>query len=333
MDVVNVLHSPAFAEQLNKSPLVLVDIGARGGPSENWQAALPNLQVIGFEPDAEEHARLQESAPSNERYLNAALWREPSNQMLNLTRGPGSSSILEPNLDFLRRFPDNARYEVVDTETLETDTLDRQLSQNGIVGVDFLKIDTQGTELSVIDGATSTLDSVLGIELEVEFAEVYKGQPLFSDVDSTIRSLGFSLFDLRPHYWKRTEGAQYGRSKGQIIFTDALYLRSPEGVAGVLSHIEDDSARDQKLAHALAVCTIYGYVDYALEILEVAGGTVSAGVVNDLKHSLISNAPGRTWRAPSFRGCRRIRNLFYSLYEAFRSGPRWADSARTLGNL
>ncbi len=333
MNDVNVLQSSTFTQYLRDSPLVLVDIGARGGPSENWQAALPHLSVIGFEPDPEEHARFQKAAPANECYLNAALWHEPPDQMLNLTRSPGSSSILEPNLDFLRRFPNNERFEVVGTETLKTDTLDRQLGQNGITDVDFLKIDTQGTELNVLDGATNILDSVVGIELEVEFAEIYKGQPRFSDVDERIRNLGFVLFDLRPHYWKRIQGADYGRSKGQIIFSDALYLRCPEGVAEMLARIQDDSARQQKLTRAVSVCAVYGYGDYALEILEAASETVSSDLVTELKQSFAANATGRTWRAPSFPGSRRVRNFFYSLYEAFRSGPQWADSAKTLGNL
>jgi len=57
-----------------------------------------------------------------------------------------------------------------------------------------------------------TLNNVVGIEVEVEFSELYEKQPLFNDVDNFIRDKGFELFDLRRGYWIRKVAA--GIQKG-----------------------------------------------------------------------------------------------------------------------
>jgi FkbM family methyltransferase len=325
------LQKAVFDNLLNRQPVTLVDIGARGGPSSNWRSH-PNLFVVGFEPDPNEHRQLEDAAGPNERYLNAALWDRPSNLELNLTKSPGSSSILTPNRAFLDQFPDHERFEVVERTTVQTDTLDHQLSINGIRDVDFIKADTQGTELRVLKGATETLSSVIGIELEVEFSEMYKEQPLFSDVDPFVRDSGFALFDLRTHYWKRSRGVEYGGSKGQLVFADALYLRIADSFNAVLSNTDPDK-REAQLARALSICVVYGYVDYALELLAAVSDICHPDTYRLLLDALTSSEKGRGFCIPAFRGSRRVAAAVHALYKSFRSGPSWADSARTLGNL
>jgi FkbM family methyltransferase len=60
-----------------------------------------------------------------------------------------------PNFDFLAKFPDAERFEVLKTIKIETDTLDNQLKKNGITEIDFVKIDTQGHELPILQGSVS----------------------------------------------------------------------------------------------------------------------------------------------------------------------------------
>jgi Methyltransferase FkbM domain len=57
------------------------------------------------------------------------------------------------------------------------------LCQNNINNVDAIKLDTQGSELDILRGATHVLPTVSLIDIEVEFNELYDGQPLFCDVD------------------------------------------------------------------------------------------------------------------------------------------------------
>jgi len=89
---------------------------------------------------------------------------------------------------------------------------------------DVIKVDTQGTELDVLRGGGELLNSVLAVELEVEFVPQYIGQSLFSDVDIFMRQQGFMLRGLRRTNW-RTKGDHVHPHGGQIVHGDVLYLK------------------------------------------------------------------------------------------------------------
>ena len=69
-------------------------------------------------------------------------------------------------------------------------------NKKNITEVDFIKIDTQGSELDILEGSLDFLSRTVGIEVEMEFVEVYKGQPLFDEVNSFLTRNGFNLFDI-----------------------------------------------------------------------------------------------------------------------------------------
>ena len=57
----------------------------------------------------------------------------------------------------------------------------------------YIKIDVQGYERGVIDGAAETLATTEVIELEVSTASLYEGSTLYSEMISLLASLEFSL--------------------------------------------------------------------------------------------------------------------------------------------
>lgn len=77
---------------------------------------------------------------------------------------------------------------VAKTYRVMTDSLDAILAANTAVPrADFLKLNIQGGELPVLNGATSALNDALGVQTEVSFVESYVGRPMFSDVDAYLR--------------------------------------------------------------------------------------------------------------------------------------------------
>jgi hypothetical protein len=78
--VIDIFIDPRFAPEYSQHPLVLVDVGARGGVKRNWAPAQRYLRVLGFEPDPHEYARLVESARREGAridYFNTALHSHP----------------------------------------------------------------------------------------------------------------------------------------------------------------------------------------------------------------------------------------------------------------
>ncbi|TRZ64423.1 FkbM family methyltransferase [bacterium] len=251
--------------------LSLLDIGARGGIQRPWnQVNSLLLSVVLVEPDPIEAARLEdELSASQVVVLPYALWREETTLTLNLNRSPGTSSIYLPNRQFLDQFPEATRFDVLETINISAVTIDNLSSASRIPPIDFAKIDVQGAELAILEGGHNHFaENLVGLEIEVEFAEMYTGQPLFSEVEVFVREqLGLELWDLRKTYWKYQQGmVTKGPIKGRMIFGDALFLRPLSGMEKWLSSMSYIDAKE-KLFMLMISSLAYGYVDYATLLL------------------------------------------------------------------
>jgi FkbM family methyltransferase len=325
---------PRFQDVYRQQPLVLVDVGARGGLKSNWAAARPHLRMIGFEPDKREHARLIErSADRETTFFSVALSNRTGPVQLNVARDRGLSSIFQPDRSFLDAFPEASRFDTIAVEKVEADTLDNLLRSRQITEIDFVKVDTQGSELLVLEGGRAALAaSGLGVEVEAEFTPIYKGQPLFADVDAFMRSLGYMLFDLRPCYWKRAAGRSLGGPRGQIIWTDALYLKSLQSLRATLAGIEA-SRRTGKALKAISVALLYGYCDYALEIARDLGTEFMADERKVIERRLLATrrSRGPLARIPGRRHAAAALHRISRLLRPMEDG--WSVSNANLGNF
>jgi FkbM family methyltransferase len=68
----------------------------------------------------------------------------------------------------------------------------------------FLKIDTQGFEREVLEGASGIVDRIAGIQLETSFVPLYEGQMLLAESLSLMASLGFILEGIEPGFVEST---------------------------------------------------------------------------------------------------------------------------------
>jgi hypothetical protein len=101
----------------------------------------------------------------------------------------GMSSILAPSerhLAFFNNFPVFGRIEsIIDVET-------RRLADvEALQAIDYLKMDIQGAELTVLRNAGRALDQCVVIQLEASFVTLYENQPTFGDIDIWMRANGF----------------------------------------------------------------------------------------------------------------------------------------------
>lgn len=324
---------PRFPEfPVLQRPLVYCDIGARGGIGQPWADLRNVIRCVGFEPDPEEHAQLAKQARAGDRYLQHALYRESATLELKLTRSRGCSSIYEPNAEFLAQFPDAGRFEVEKRIKLEAVSLDELSRRQELPELDFMKIDIQGAELDVLKGGAEILQrSLIGVELEVEFAQMYRGQPLFRDVDAYMTAAGFQLQDLRRNYWKLKGTESSGPLKGQLIFGDALYFRPIESVLQLARGLGGAEAQG-KIEAAMIMASGYGYLDYAAQLLDraEAGRLLPATNAAQWRRSL-----GRFSRTVRFwrPGRSAMSALFLSLHKLFQSSHGgWATSDAPLGS-
>jgi FkbM family methyltransferase len=244
-----------LSQLLGGELISIADVGAADGLAKRWRPIAPVLRIMAFEPDSRSEAGGDAGLGAQSIVVPHAAGASAGKAELFLTRKPRCSSLLPPNPAVVGRYPDAGRYDVVGKTMVSCTTVDAALASAG-VAMDFIKIDTQGTELDVLRGAEGSLQTCLGIEVEVEFQPLYTGAAPFRDVDAWASGHGFELFDLRRTFFTRADApAGVPQDKGQLVFGDALYFRDWRTVG--------DRVRVLKLA---ALMLTYGFADVVTEI-------------------------------------------------------------------
>ena len=186
------------------------------------------LKIIGFEANKDQFLKLKNT--ENKKYLNYCLG-DGSERTLFITRYPGCSSLYEPNPIIINLFnsigtEENGNFAVIEERKVKTIKLD-EVKEIG--KVDFMKIDTQGSELDILKGFKNKLTDILIIESEVEFLELYKNQPMFSDINNFLYDNNFILHKFidiigRPFRpWIVNNNPAFPMS--QVLSADAIFLK------------------------------------------------------------------------------------------------------------
>jgi FkbM family methyltransferase len=112
--------------------------------------------------------------------------------------------------------------------TLDTIVLDK----NEVPSPDFISIDTQGSELDILNGSSRLLETnILAVLVEVEFHQLYKDQPLFGDLCKTLSQYSFDLVDIKlMDKLMPIRGKQGFRGKGFTTHGQALFLKNPNKI-------------------------------------------------------------------------------------------------------
>jgi FkbM family methyltransferase len=213
------------------------------------------------------------------RLVHRAIGGTDSHAKFNITEWPSASSLLSPSPAaerYTRVLDDNraqvwgSHTKVVKSEEMQVSTLDA-LARNGeIPQIDFLSVDAQGAELSILDGASSCLkDRIIGVLCEVEFTELYESQPLFGDIQNRLRSDHFRLCEIyNTQYFINAPLAPSSRGAGFLTVGEALFLRDARPWVDdgqPLGSPSSDQAAIQALKLA-AVAVAFDQLDYAIEI-------------------------------------------------------------------
>ena len=305
--------------------LHIIDIGASGGIDPKWNNLGMPIKGILFEPDPREYENLKLASDNNLIVLNSALSDKPKKLEFNLCAKQMVSSVYTPNFDFLNLFPESSRFEIVKKIEVNADTLSHQLKMNNIEIVDFIKIDTQGYELSILKGGGQYIENSIGLEIEVEFEQIYEDQPLFGDVDSFMMDKGFALFDLKRYFWKRKDCKGTGSQKGQLVFGDALYFKTPEAI------LKTSNITEGKVIRAIYIYLTYGYIDLSQVLLNQANsiGLLSDETIQSL-NDIITKSKQKSFF--DFIKNERLSNLLRKISVFFDKGHAYSGADKMVGN-
>jgi len=253
--------------------LTVADIGSAGGLQERWRIARPWIEAMLFEPREGGTVRRD----GQDTIYPTALGAAPGQATLNITALANMSSTLAPNAGLLATFRKKGDdVEIVDRLEMAVDALDNICARDGR-SIDAIKVDTQGSELVILDGAQHALtDSVLLAEVELSFLERYHGQAMAADVLPYMAARGFDLIELhRPKRYRAknrsnvvSPGDRGRQRSGRIAYADGIFFISEDRLLARLAGMAAGDAEVTALK-AMLLLLIYAKPDMAARLFDL----------------------------------------------------------------
>ena len=180
---------------------LVIDVGAHEGgyvarlrEEVRWPG-----RVVSFEPASISYQRLLRRFGDDPAWTGhqLALGHEAGRAELRIFPKGDLNSLLEPSAYGLDRYQKFSRPE--GTEEVEVRTISDIFDDTvGAARSVFLKVDTQGSDLDVVEGAGAVLDRSPGLQVEVAVKPLYEGAPALPEVLTRLGDLGYELTGLFP---------------------------------------------------------------------------------------------------------------------------------------
>ena len=213
-----------LAEKLGRPCPLVFDIGANVGQSAaKYRTLFPDCPIHAFEPNPAPFGQLrsQWGGVDGVTLQQVALADCAGTMPFHATRLTEVGSLLRP-ADRLVRLSTGGKYEY-DVISVTCRTLDDYCRQAGIDRIDIVKIDVQGKELAVLEGAATLLakGAIAIIYLEIIFAETYEQQSELAAILTRMAQFGYRIWDLMPFVYT---------TPGRIWTANAIFT-SEEAIA------------------------------------------------------------------------------------------------------
>jgi len=175
---------------------VLMDVGASGAPPPIWSELAPHSTYVGFDPDSREIHEDRVAGFHRSVIINEAVTAEKNASEISfyLTRSPFCSTVLDPNPQAAAHWLERDLFEVEDRASVRATTIDSVLRRLDISRIDWIKLDTQGTDLRLLNSISSdVLSRIMAVDTEPGLIDIYQREDLFVDVHRDLTTKGFWL--------------------------------------------------------------------------------------------------------------------------------------------
>lgn len=273
----------------------LIDVGASGGIESYWESFGSYLHGVGFDPLVNECKRLNSvnKNPNFSYYPSYIVsedkemdqYRTPETLKFHeaatmYARSSGWDATKRLKMDYIKEI-----FNKNDEVTCSTNkiSIDRYCLENSISGVNFIKIDTDGFDYSVLRGAEKVVQdpNMLGVFIECDMnAPVHQHSNSFRNIDCFLSSLGYRLFDLS--VWRYTKSTLPGKfvyeipaqtNSGQVSWGDALYFRDFVDMKD-----KGEEPSHSQILKMACLLEIFGLPDCAAELLIASREKLSSNI-------------------------------------------------------
>lgn len=184
----------------------IFDVGANEG---RWiDEAMDNFNnatIHAFEPSEKEFNILKNKYSAEKKIIlnNYALGELKGEKKFNVNYKGSLSSFYDvyENTNWIERQKNNKIFKnnfTLEERKIKIDTIDNYVGLKNIESIDILKIDTQGYEPKVLDGAIKNLNSkkIKCILLEIIFSDIYKSNVSFFEIEKNLINNGYKLVSI-----------------------------------------------------------------------------------------------------------------------------------------
>ena len=190
-------------------PYRILDIGANVGQfHKECKATFNDSYIFSIEASAECESSLQQIT---ENYYIGLLAKDNTDYTFYSRKNDptctGNSMYKE-----LTQFYSDDQLDIIKKKGIKLDDLFDDESE-----FDLIKIDTQGSELDIIEGGLTLCNKAKGILLEVSLTQYNENAPLYDDVISYMESIGFKKTEILD------EARNHGSYQQDILFINTKH--------------------------------------------------------------------------------------------------------------
>jgi len=197
---------------------LIFDVGANNGAYSLGMRRLGyKNRIISFEPLKSAFSLLEKSSQADPLWKinNFALGDVAGNTKIHVSGNSFSSSILDILPEHINNAPESkyVSEQEIEVKTLDSLALEMAKKEDRMM----LKIDTQGYEWNVLEGAKNLLQDLRMIQVEMSVFPLYKDEMLFSDMLRYLEDRNFKLVSL--------ENGFADRKNGNLLQVDGIFVR------------------------------------------------------------------------------------------------------------
>ncbi len=201
---------------VGKTAPLCFDVGAHWGETiQEFQTIFADPIIHAFEPAAANYQVVRQRHQPPRTFVHPFALAELSGEK---TFTLYADTVLNSFLEVNPEGPQGAQ-KAVGSETVRMRTLDDFAAEHQITEIDLLKVDTQGFEMQVLQGAEKALSErrIHALLLEVNFSRIYEGQSAFSQLLDHLDARGYGLVDFY----------QKARVGHRLSWCNAMFVRLP----------------------------------------------------------------------------------------------------------
>ena len=191
---INEDHSNVISKLLEEKKLVALDVGAQGGFFNG--SIFSKKYNIFFDPVVVEPIpnEAQKLKDKNYKVISKGLWSEKCKKKLYILGNRlGSSSMYRPNPDVFSLYDfkekDFNLFDITNEIDIECATIKESLNEFKLKNLDFLKIDTQGSELEILKGLGEYFPLIMKIEAQI--IPMYKNIPSWTELTNYLYKINY----------------------------------------------------------------------------------------------------------------------------------------------